>query len=260
MRTWLRCGAGLPVPARCPPRSLSCMQATAIYTGWRALQGLMSINRFWGIITVGWVPGASLAAASLTTIAAIALWYATNSKGKAVLLGGQVALQLLCAATTLLALLCWVYPAQVDPQVGCSLARNLADAVHVSSSSSASIHQASNREIVFELTRMHAHGTAQRQQLQLRGSQIAHHCLLADTQASVLPATAHNGDCCHISAPHYSACTQSVDAFVAVLLLCLPHTTTAPAAPAHPVQGYWTQARCDLITPVPLPAHGARAD
>jgi hypothetical protein len=93
------------------------MQGAAIYSGWRALQGLTSVNQYWGIITVSWVPGASMAAASLVAIAATVLWYMTDSKSKAGLLGGQLAVQLLCAGCTLLAVVCWAYPIRVDPQV-----------------------------------------------------------------------------------------------------------------------------------------------
>jgi hypothetical protein len=78
---------------------------------------MLSVNQYWGIITVGWVPSASLAAAAMVATAAAALWYLTDTKSKAGLLGGQVAMQVLSTACSVLAVVCWAYPIRVDPHV-----------------------------------------------------------------------------------------------------------------------------------------------
>lgn len=85
------------------------------------MQALTQISHYWGVITVGWVPLASLAAASITAISAICLWYMTDTKSKAGLLTGQIAMQLLCAGCMLLATVCWVHPSKLDPKVRTSL-------------------------------------------------------------------------------------------------------------------------------------------
>lgn len=95
-----------------------CMQLTACWSGWKAVQALTQVNRYWGIINVGWVPLASLGAASIAAIMGMFLWYMTDSKNKPGLLAGQISMQVLCAACMLLAVLCWLHPSKVDPQVG----------------------------------------------------------------------------------------------------------------------------------------------
>lgn len=81
------------------------------------MQALTQVNRYWGIINVGWVPLASLGAASVAAIMGMFLWYMTDSKNKPGLLAGQISMQVLCAGCMLLALLCWLHPSKVDPQV-----------------------------------------------------------------------------------------------------------------------------------------------
>lgn len=68
-----------------------CMlQIAAAYSGWQSLQAMLAINRFLGIIVLGWMPAASLAAAVVAVAAAGTYWYMTDSKSKKGLLGAQV--------------------------------------------------------------------------------------------------------------------------------------------------------------------------
>jgi hypothetical protein len=93
------------------------MQATACWSGWKAMQALTQVNRYLGVITIGWVPVASLGAASITLVMAMLLWHITDSKSKQGLLAGQVVMQVLCAGCSLLAMLCWLHPSKMDPRV-----------------------------------------------------------------------------------------------------------------------------------------------
>jgi hypothetical protein len=77
----------------------------------------MQVNRFWGIVTVGWMPIASLATASIGAVMSLFLWYMIDSKSKPGLLTGQICMHVLCIGCMMLAMLCWVYPSKVDPQV-----------------------------------------------------------------------------------------------------------------------------------------------
>lgn len=95
----------------------ACLQAASLWSGYKAVLALSQVNRYWGIITVGWVPFASLGAASVAAVCALSLWWLTESKHKAGLLAGQIGMQLLCAGCTLIAVLCWLYPSHVDPKV-----------------------------------------------------------------------------------------------------------------------------------------------
>lgn len=81
------------------------------------MQALTQVNRYWGVITVGWVPIASLGAASIAAIVGLFLWYMTESRSKPGLLAGQLCMQVLSAGCMLLAMLCWLHPSKVDPQV-----------------------------------------------------------------------------------------------------------------------------------------------
>lgn len=94
------------------------LQLMACWSGWQAVQALTQVNRYWGIVNVGWVPVASLGAASVGAIMSLFLWYMTDTKSKPGLLAGQLCMQVLCAGCLLLALLCWLHPSKVDPQVG----------------------------------------------------------------------------------------------------------------------------------------------
>jgi len=87
------------------------------WSAWKAVQALTQVNRYWGIITVGWVPMASLGAATIIAVTAMCLWQFTDSKSKPGLLAGQIAMQLLWAGSMLLTMLCWLHPSKVDPQV-----------------------------------------------------------------------------------------------------------------------------------------------
>lgn len=78
----------------------------------------MQINRFWGIIVFGWVPPASLAAAVMTGAATGTFWYMSYTREKKGLIGAQIAMHLLVAACSMLAMVCWVYPLKIDSEVG----------------------------------------------------------------------------------------------------------------------------------------------
>jgi hypothetical protein len=99
--------------------SLLC-QAAVAYCGWKSLQAFLNINRYWGVILHGWVPTASLVLASIAVCAVGVFWYVTDSKNKAGLLGAQIAMHVLCAFSTGLAMLCWVFPSKIDSGVSCS--------------------------------------------------------------------------------------------------------------------------------------------
>eukprot|EP00879_Flechtneria_rotunda_P007516 GHRR01007885.1.p1 GENE.GHRR01007885.1~~GHRR01007885.1.p1 ORF type:complete len:262 (+),score=61.44 GHRR01007885.1:282-1067(+) len=87
------------------------------YSAWHSLQAMLSINRFWGIITFGWIPAASLFAAIMVAAAAGTFMYLTDDRSKPWLLAVQIVVHVLCAGCTLLAMLCWVYPSHVDLKV-----------------------------------------------------------------------------------------------------------------------------------------------
>lgn len=89
----------------------------ACWAGWQAVQALTQVNHYWGVVTIGWVPIAGMATASIGAIMSIFLWYMTDSKSKPGLLGGQLCMQVLCIFCALLAMMCWAHPNKVDPHV-----------------------------------------------------------------------------------------------------------------------------------------------
>lgn len=93
------------------------MQAVSCWSGYKAVMAVTQVNRYWGIVTIGWAPFASIATTSATAIISLCLWHVTDTKSKPGLLLGQLGMQLLCAGCMLLATWCWLHTGRVDPQV-----------------------------------------------------------------------------------------------------------------------------------------------
>jgi hypothetical protein len=90
----------------------------AAFTGWHSLQAIVQINRFWGIITYGWVPAAALAGAVLGLGVTGAAWFTLGRLSKRHVLALQLAMQVVYAGAVMVALLCCTFPAQMDRTVG----------------------------------------------------------------------------------------------------------------------------------------------
>lgn len=78
---------------------------------------MTSINRFWGIVSYGWVPVASLVVSAAILLLVGTFWYTMGSRSKKTILGFQIVLQLLYAVGIVLTILCYVYRSQIDVEV-----------------------------------------------------------------------------------------------------------------------------------------------
>jgi hypothetical protein len=89
----------------------------AAFTGWHSLQAILQINRFWGIITYGWVPAAALVGSVLGLGVTGAAWATLGRLSKRHVLALQLAMQAVYAVAVMVALLCCTFPAQMDATV-----------------------------------------------------------------------------------------------------------------------------------------------
>jgi hypothetical protein len=96
----------------------AAMQASALYCFWQALQAVIHVNRFWGIVEYGWVPAASLALSVFASFATFVSWTTLAGRNRKHQLFVQLNLQLLYAAAIILAMVCRTYPSRVDEEVG----------------------------------------------------------------------------------------------------------------------------------------------
>lgn len=127
--------ADFQAPAMCTLRIALLLTAmVSCWSGWQAVQALTQVNRYWGIITVGWVPIAALGLASAGALMSIFLWCMVDTKSKPGLLAGQLFMQVLCIGCALLAMLCWAHPSQVDPNLSSTLCKGTGPRVSDSSS------------------------------------------------------------------------------------------------------------------------------
>ncbi|GBF97562.1 hypothetical protein Rsub_10163 [Raphidocelis subcapitata] len=94
--------------------ALVALAAIAAHTCWCSLRAMMAVNRYWGIVRNGWAPGASFVTAAVLAAAAASCWLLLGRTGKRCLLGFQVTLHALYAATAALALVAYLMPSQID--------------------------------------------------------------------------------------------------------------------------------------------------